>query len=86
MKHFSTEIKAQLSAKLENQLVYQFPTHTHANRFLNELKHWSLHRVKARLHKASFNVIVKYVYDDQDFDYTSSDLDELAKQYGGAEE
>ena len=85
MKSFSSDIKELLNKKLENQVVYQFNSHTEANRFLNELKHWSLHVVKAKLYKATHSVIVKYTYEQKGFDYTSSDLDELASRYGGTE-
>ncbi|MDT0593680.1 hypothetical protein [Glaciecola petra] len=78
MKHYFSE--------LEHQLVYQFNSHADANRFVNELKHWSLHEVKAKLHRASNNVIVKYSFDGKGFDYTSSDLDDLAARYGGHED
>lgn len=64
---------------------YQFSNEATAYRFLNELKHWSLHDVKARLFKQSNTVQVSYEYDSKGFDTTCSDLDELAAYYNGVE-
>lgn len=68
-----------------NEIAYQFASAPVAYRFLNELKHWSLHDVKARLYKGDNTVKVSYEFDTRDFDYTCSDLDALAGQYGGQE-
>lgn len=68
-----------------NEMCFQFATAPIANRFLNELKHWSKADVKAKLFKASNSVSVSYEYDAGKFDYTCSELDDLASQYGGAE-
>ena len=67
------------------EIRYQFSNEPAANRFLNELKHWSLHDVKARLNKRASQVKVSYEFDGRGFDYTCSDLDSLASQYGGSE-
>ena len=64
---------------------YQFDSHVEANRFINELQHWSKHRVKAKLYAKSNMVKVSYSFDGIGFDYTSSDLDDLASAYNGAE-
>ena len=68
-----------------SQISYQFSSASDANRFLNELKHWSLHEVKAKLYKRSDSVTVKYDFDGKGFDYTCSDLDDLANRYCGVE-
>lgn len=68
-----------------NQIAYKFPHHSGANRFLNELRHWSKHDVKAKLHRQSSSVLVSYEINLGGFDYTCSDLDELAARYQGSE-
>lgn len=72
-----------------NELQYRFNDGQTANRFLNELIHWSSSSgsvmVKAKLAKTTHTVLVKYQYDGRGFDYTCSELDELAEQYGGEE-
>jgi hypothetical protein len=68
-----------------NEIRYQFSSAPVANRFLNELKHWSKAEVKAKLFKGSNSVSVSYEYELGKFDYTCSDLDDLASQYGGIE-
>jgi len=68
-----------------NEIRYQFDSAPVANRFLNELKHWSKANVTAKLFKASNSVSVSYEYEVGKFDYTCSDLDELASQYEGTE-
>lgn len=64
---------------------YQFPTHTHAEKFINELAHWHKHEVKAKLFKQRTQVKVSYELEGKGFDYTASDLDDLATQYEGVE-
>ena len=66
-----------------NEIRYQFSTSSIANRFLNELKHWSKADVNAKLFKASYSVAVSYEYEVGKFDYTCSDLDDLASLHGG---
>ncbi|HAB79149.1 MAG TPA: hypothetical protein DCE62_02575 [Glaciecola sp.] len=68
-----------------NQIHYQFATAPEANRFLNELKHWSKGQVSAKLYKSSRSVSVSYEIDSSGFDYTISDLDDLAQTYNGEE-
>ena len=68
-----------------NEIRYQFETAPLANRFLNELKHWSKAEVKVKLFKSSHSVQVSYEYEAGSFDYTCSELDDLASQYGGTE-
>lgn len=68
-----------------SQISYQFNNASEANRFLNELTHWTLHDVKAKLYKRSDSVTVKYEFDGRGFDYTCSDLDDLAGRYDGVE-
>jgi hypothetical protein len=68
-----------------NQIHYQFATAPEANRFLNELKHWSKGQVSAKLYKSSRSVSVSYEIDSSGFDYTISELDDLAKTYNGEE-
>jgi hypothetical protein len=74
---------------LTNELNYRFNDGQIANRFLNELRHWSSSsgnvQVKAKLAKASQTVAVLYQFDGRGFDYTCSELDELAAKYGGQE-
>ncbi|MDG1121484.1 MAG: hypothetical protein P8J70_01865 [Glaciecola sp.] len=68
-----------------NEIHYQFASAPEANRFLNELKHWSKAQVKAKLFKSSRSVSVSYEIDSSGFDYTISELDDLAQTYGGEE-
>ena len=68
-----------------NEIHYQFATAPEANRFLNELKHWSKGQVRAKLFKSSHSVSVSYEIDSSGFDYTISVLDDLAQTYGGEE-
>ena len=68
-----------------NEIRYQFTSASVANRFLNELKHWSKADVQAKLFKASNSVAVSYEYEVGKFDYTCSDLDDLASQHEGTE-
>ncbi|MFQ3251224.1 hypothetical protein [Glaciecola sp.] len=70
---------------MTNEIRFQFSSAPVANRFLNELKHWSKADVKAKLFKASHSVAVSYEYEAGKFDYTCSELDDLASQYGGKE-
>ena len=70
---------------MENQLVYRFPSSQVANRFLNSLKHWSVAPVEARLWHGSDTVKVSYQYNNQGFDRTSAELDDLAASYEGSE-
>jgi hypothetical protein len=71
-----------------NELHFRFANGQVANRFLNELSHWSPSsgnaRVKAKLAKGD-TVKVAYHFDGRGFDYTCSELDELAASYGGRE-
>jgi hypothetical protein len=71
-----------------NELHFRFVNGQVANRFLNELSHWaptSGHaQVKARLARGD-TVKVAYYFDGRGFDYTCSELDELAASYGGRE-
>lgn len=68
-----------------NSISYQFPSHIQANRFLNELTHWSEHDVKAKLFEKREKVKVSYEVASSGFDYTASDLDDLANKYQGVE-
>jgi hypothetical protein len=56
-----------------------------ANRFLNELKDWPIAKVKARLLNGGLDVKVSYQFDGTGFDYTCSELDDLASQHQGEE-
>ena len=67
------------------EISYQFTSHIQANRFINELKYWDKHEVKAKLFTKSSRVKVSYEFNGRGFDYTSSDLDDLASLHGGAE-
>jgi hypothetical protein len=68
-----------------NEICYQFESAPVANRFLNELKHWSKADVTVKLFKTSHSVSVTYEYEAGSFDYTCSELDDLATSYGGTE-
>ena len=74
---------------MHTQLVYRFANGQIANRFLNELSHWSSSSghvdVKAKLAKGPNTVKVSYYFDGRGFDYTSSELDDLAAKYQGQE-
>ena len=67
------------------EINYQFESHIQANRFINELQHWDKHDVKAKLSIKSNSVKVRYEFDGRGFDYTCSDLDDLASAHNGIE-
>lgn len=67
------------------EIAYRFPTHVLANRFLNELKPWKKHHVKAKLAKDSFEVQVSYTIERGTYTTIAGDLDSLAEQYQGSE-
>jgi len=81
--------KEKQGLDLKNELQYRFNDGQIANRFLNELTHWSSSsgnvHVKASLAKTSHTVQISYLFDGRGFDYTCSELDELAARYGGEE-
>ncbi|GAA0349064.1 hypothetical protein GCM10009092_11810 [Bowmanella denitrificans] len=70
---------------MQVQLAYQFDTEQDAYRFLNALKHWSVADVEAKFHRGPSSVRVSYRYQEQGFDATSSELDDLAASHGGRE-
>ncbi|WP_158970721.1 hypothetical protein [Paraglaciecola sp. L3A3] len=67
------------------EICYRFTTAQVANRFLNELKHWPVADVKAKLFNGSESVKITYQFDGKGFDYTCSELDDLARKYQGQE-
>jgi hypothetical protein len=70
---------------MQTEISYRFERAQLANRFLNELKHWSVADVKAKLFNGSDSVKIIYEFDGKGFDYTCSELDDLAGKYGGEE-
>ena len=70
---------------MQTEIRYRFKTAQVANRFLNELKHWQVADVKAKLFNASDSVKINYQFDGKGFDYTCSELDNLAGKYEGEE-
>jgi hypothetical protein len=70
---------------MQTEISYRFVSAQLANRFLNELKHWSVAYVKAKLYHSSDSVKITYEFDGKGFDYTCSELDDLATRYGGEE-
>jgi hypothetical protein len=70
---------------MQTEISYRFERAQLANRFLNELKHWSVADVKAKLFRGSESVKITYEFDGNGFDYTCSELDDLASKYGGEE-
>jgi len=70
---------------MQTEIRYRFERAQLANRFLNELKHWSVAEVKAKLFHGSDSVKITYEFDGKGFDYTCSELDDLAGKYGGEE-
>ncbi|MFT4746321.1 MAG: hypothetical protein ACI8XG_000393 [Congregibacter sp.] len=70
---------------MQSEISYRFERAQLANRFLNELKHWTVVDVKAKLFNASDSVKITYEFDGKGFDYTCSELDDLAAKYGGEE-
>lgn len=87
--HHQTFVILSGNTVLISELQFQFSDAQKANRFLNELTHWTSSSgnvaVKAKLAKGSDTVSVKYQFDGKGFDYTCSELDDLANQYGGEE-
>jgi hypothetical protein len=70
---------------MQTEIRYRFESAQVANRFLNELKHWPVADVKAKLFNASNSVAISYHFDGKGFDYTCSELDDLAARYNGEE-
>jgi hypothetical protein len=70
---------------MQTEISYRFERAQLANRFLNELKHWTVADVKAKLFNRSDSVKITYEFDGKGFDYTCSELDDLANKYGGEE-
>jgi hypothetical protein len=70
---------------MQTEISYRFERAQLANRFLNELKHWTIADVKAKLFNGSDSVKITYEFDGKGFDYTCSELDDLADKYGGEE-
>jgi hypothetical protein len=70
---------------MQTEICYRFKSAQVANRFLNELKHWSVADVKAKLFNGSDCVKITYQFDQKGFDYTCSELDDLAHKYEGGE-
>lgn len=87
---FSTELRP-LPLNMKNKAImitditYKFESHIQANRFINELQHWEKHSVKAKLFAKSNMVKVSYEFDERGFDYTCSDLDDIASIHNGTE-
>ncbi|MFT5669617.1 MAG: hypothetical protein ACJA0G_000267 [Kangiellaceae bacterium] len=75
----------KLQVVMITDITYQFESHTHANRFINELQHWDKQIVKAKLFAKSSMVKVSYEFDGKGFDYTCSHLDDLADAHNGME-
>ena len=70
---------------MQTEICYRFVSAQVANRFLNELKHWSVAQVKAKLFNGAESVKITYEFDGNGFDYTCSELDDLAAKYAGEE-
>lgn len=70
---------------MQTEICYRFQSAQVANRFLNELKHWSVANVKAKLFNGPDCVKITYQFEQKGFDYTCSELDDLARQYEGEE-
>lgn len=70
---------------MQTEIRYRFVSAQIANRFLNELKHWPVAQVKAKLFNGSDSVKITYEFDGKGFDYTCSELDDLAGKYAGEE-
>lgn len=67
------------------EIHYQFPSAQVANRFLNELKHWPIAKVSARLFNHEASVKITYQAKTEGFDSTCAELDKLAAFYNGEE-
>lgn len=70
---------------MNSEIRYRFQSAQIANRFLNELKDWPIAKVKTMLLNGGFDVKVSYQFDGTGFDYTCSELDDLASQHQGVE-
>ncbi|MBL0689907.1 MAG: hypothetical protein JJW02_10900 [Pseudoalteromonas sp.] len=70
---------------MKTEISYRFESSQVANRFLHELKDWPVNDVKTRLFNGGDSVKVSYEYDESGFDYTVTELDDLAEQHGGQE-
>jgi len=70
---------------MNTEIRYRFATPQIANRFLNELKNWSVARVNARLINGAKAVKITYMFDGDGFDYTCAELDDLAAKHQGEE-
>lgn len=72
---------------MEVRQAYQFDCDQTANRFLNDVRSGTIAGVSAKFYRNNATVLVFYAMNDvsADFDSRSSDLDDLARQYDGAE-
>jgi hypothetical protein len=70
---------------MKTEMSFQFATSQIANRFVHELKDWRIAKVKTRLFNGGDSVKVTYDYDQNGFNYTCSELDDLASQHNGKE-
>ena len=70
---------------MHTKISYCFERAPLDNRFLNKHKHWVAADVKAKLFNDSDSVKITYEFDGKGFDYTCSELDDLADKYGGEE-
>ncbi len=70
---------------MNSEIRYRFQSGQIANRFLNELKDWHVAKVKTTLLNGGLDVKVSYQFDGTGFDYTCSELDDLAAKHLGEE-
>ncbi|MBH0055852.1 hypothetical protein I6F65_02660 [Pseudoalteromonas sp. SWXJZ94C] len=70
---------------MKTEISYRFESSQVANRFLHELKDWSVNDVKTRLFNGGDSVKVMYEHDESGFDYTITELDDLAEKHSGKE-
>ncbi|ALQ07504.1 MULTISPECIES: hypothetical protein [Pseudoalteromonas] len=70
---------------MKTEISYRFESSQVANRFSHELKNWSVNDVKTRLFNGGDSVKVSYEYDENGFDYTIAELDDLAERHAGKE-
>lgn len=70
---------------MNQQIAFEFPTAQVANRFINTLRGNQLNLTSVKLFRGNCSVLVTYTYQNQDFDKTAAELDDIAAQFDGNE-
>ena len=70
---------------MKNQVEYQFDQEPNAYRFLNTVSNWEVPGLKVKFGQSSYHVRIVYELQQNGFDTTLSELDNLAANENGVE-